>query len=49
MNRVANDMAVAWPLNRGPLIVTVYFAEAEGSDEQRDAIIAEVARITAGA
>jgi beta-lactamase class A len=45
MNGVANDIAVVWPPNRGPLIATVYFAEARASDEQRDAIIAEVGRI----
>ena len=49
MNGVANDIAVVWPPNRGPLIVTVYFAEAQGSDEQRDAVIAEVGRTAAGA
>lgn len=47
MNGVANDIAVVWPPNRRPLIVTVYFAEAQASDEQRDAIIAEVGRIAA--
>jgi beta-lactamase class A len=45
MNGVANDISVVWPPNRGPLIVTVYFAEAQASDEQRDAIIAEVGGI----
>jgi beta-lactamase class A len=44
-NGVANDIAVVWPPNRRPVIVTVYSAEAKASDEQRDAIIAEVGRI----
>jgi beta-lactamase class A len=47
MNGAANDIAVAWPPDRRPLIATVYFAEAKASDEQRDAIIAEVGRIAA--
>jgi beta-lactamase class A len=49
MNGAANDIAMAWPPKGGPLIVTVYFAEARASDEQRDAIIAEVGRIAAAA
>jgi beta-lactamase class A len=44
-NRAANDIAVAWSATRGPLVVTVYFAEGRASDEQRDAVIAEVGRI----
>jgi beta-lactamase class A len=44
-NGVANDIAVAWPPGRPPLLAAVYFAEAQASDEQRDAVIAEVARI----
>ena len=47
MNGVANDIAVVWPPERGPIIVTAYFAESSASGEQRDAILAEVGRIAA--
>jgi beta-lactamase class A len=42
---VANDIAVAWPPGRAPMLITAYYAEFSGTDEQRDAVLADVARI----
>lgn len=44
---IANDIAVAWPPGRAPLIITCYFAGAPVSDDQRNAAIAEVGEIAA--
>jgi len=37
-----NDVAVIWPPNRAPLIVTAYYIESQGSRDERDAILADV-------
>jgi beta-lactamase class A len=45
-----NDIAIAWPPNRAPLIVTAYYNAAASSDEINDkdqAVLAEVGRIAA--
>ena len=42
-----NDIAVVWPPGRGPIVVTVYFAESAASDEARNTVIAEVGRLAA--
>jgi beta-lactamase class A len=42
-----NDIAVIWPSDRGPLVVTAYYAEAPGTDDQSNAVIADVGRIAA--
>ena len=46
-NGVSNDVAVAWPPERRPLIITTYFTESKASDEQRDLVLAEVGRVAA--
>jgi beta-lactamase class A len=40
-----NDIAVAWPPNRAPIIVTAYYAEASASLDQRNAVLEAVGRI----
>jgi beta-lactamase class A len=40
-----NDIAVVWPPDRGPLIITCYYTESPGSDDQSSGVIAEVARL----
>jgi beta-lactamase class A len=45
-NAETNDIAVIWPPGRGPIVVTAYFAESTASDEARNAVLAEVARLT---
>jgi beta-lactamase class A len=44
-NGTANDIAVIWPANRAPLLVTVYLTGSRASADERNAIIAEVGRI----
>jgi beta-lactamase class A len=44
---VTNDVAVIWPPGRPPLIVTAYYAEASGSDGEREAVLAEIGRLAA--
>jgi beta-lactamase class A len=40
-----NDIAVAWPPDRGPLILSAYYAESTAPIEKRSAVLADVARI----
>ena len=47
-NGVANDVAIAWPPGRAPLLVTAYYAEADTDGDTRNAVLAEVGRIAAG-
>jgi beta-lactamase class A len=42
-----NDVAVIWPPDRGPRIVTVYFAESPAPVERRNAVIATIGRLAA--
>lgn len=42
-----NDIAVAWPPGRAPIVVAAYYAEAPGSAEVRDAVLEAVGRIVA--
>jgi beta-lactamase class A len=42
-----NDVAVAWPPRKAPVLLSVYYAESSASADQRNAILAEVARIVA--
>jgi beta-lactamase class A len=44
---IGNDIAVAWPPGRAPLVIACYFAGAPVSDDQRNATIAEVGAIAA--
>lgn len=46
-NGVTNDIAVAWPPGRAPLLVTAYYAEYAQPKGARNAVIAEVGRIAA--
>ncbi|MGR6465734.1 class A beta-lactamase [Rhizobium sp. PAMB 3182] len=41
----ANDIAVAWPTDRPPVIVTAYCEIPKIESEERDAVIAEIGRI----
>ncbi|MGI8560399.1 MAG: class A beta-lactamase [Luteimonas sp.] len=47
-NGVTNDIAIAWPPGRGPLLVAAYYAEASIPQQRRNALLAEVGRIAAG-
>jgi beta-lactamase class A len=47
-NGVTNDIAIAWPPGRAPLLVTAYFAESSIPQDQRNTVLAEVGRIAAG-
>lgn len=44
-NAQTNDIAVIWPPGRGPIIVTVYFADSPASDDARDSVLAHVGRL----
>jgi beta-lactamase class A len=46
-NNATNDVAVIWPPGRAPLVVTAYYVEARASDDERNAILAEVGRLAA--
>jgi beta-lactamase class A len=43
-----NDIAVVWPPDRGPLVVTAYYAESAAPDEEREQVLAEVGRLAVG-
>lgn len=44
-----NDVGVAWPPGRAPLLLAVYYAESTASPDQRNGVVAEVGRIVAEA
>ncbi len=46
-NGQTNDIAVLWPPGRAPIVVAVYYAESPASDDARNAVVAEVGRLTA--
>jgi beta-lactamase class A len=46
---VANDLAIAWPPGKPPIIIAVYYAESRATPDERDKIIAAVGRIVAAA
>lgn len=48
-NNATNDIAVLWPPNRAPILVTAYYVDAHASDDDRNAVLAEVGRIAVGA
>jgi len=48
-NNATNDVAVIWPPGRAPIIIAAYYAEARASDDERDAVLAEVGRLAATA
>ena len=43
----ANDIAIAWPLRRKPLVLAVYLTESTVAPDAQNAAIAEVARAVA--
>ena len=45
----SNDIAIIWPPARQPLVVAVYLTQTTAPAEDRDAAIAEVARLVAAA
>ena len=44
-NGAANDIAVIWPPSRAPILVAAYYAEARATDDERNAVLAEVGRL----
>jgi beta-lactamase class A len=44
-----NDVAVAWPPGRAPILIAAYFNGAHAYPESREAVLAEVGRIAAKA
>ena len=46
-NGVTNDVAIAWPPGRAPLLITAYYTEYAQPKDARNAVIAEVGRIAA--
>src|SRR5262245_1001895 len=44
-NGATNDIAVVWPPDRAPILVTAYYAEARATDDERNAVLAEVGRL----
>ena len=42
-----NDIAIIWPGNRAPVLVTAYLTECAGPEEKRKAVLAEVGRLVA--
>jgi beta-lactamase class A len=43
-----NDIAIVWPPDRGPLVVTAYYAESAATDDEREQVLAEVGRLAIG-
>lgn len=43
-NNAGNDVAVIWPPNRPPLIVTVYYTDSKASSEQINGVMAEIGK-----
>jgi beta-lactamase class A len=46
-NNASNDVAIVWPTDRPPLIVTVYYSESKATSEQINSLMAEVGRLVA--
>jgi beta-lactamase class A len=46
-NNATNDVAVIWPPKRKPVLVAAYYAESRASDDERNAVLAEVGRLAA--
>jgi beta-lactamase class A len=46
-NGATGDVGVAWPPGRAPIVVAVYLVAPQGSDDSRNDIFAEVARLVA--
>lgn len=48
-NGAANDVGIAWPPGRAPILVTAYHDHADATGDERAATLAEVGRIVAAA
>ena len=46
-NGMSNDIAIAWPPGRKPLLVTAYYDAPQATDDVRNAVLGEVGRIVA--
>lgn len=46
-NGVANDIAIAWPPDRKPLLVAAYYDAPDATEQMRNAVLAEVGRVVA--
>ena len=44
-HNATNDIAVIWPPERAPIIVTAYYTDAAASEDERSAVLAEVGRL----
>jgi beta-lactamase class A len=44
-----NDVAISWPPGRAPIIIAAYFTGSSRARDERGAVLADVARIVAGA
>ena len=44
-HNATNDVAIIWPPNRAPVLVTAYYVDANASGDDRSAVIAEIGRI----
>jgi beta-lactamase class A len=47
-NGTANDVAIVWPPGRAPILMAVYYTGSTAPAADRDAVIADVARIVSG-
>ncbi|WP_263381690.1 class A beta-lactamase [Granulicella arctica] len=45
----SNDIAILWPPNQAPIIITAYLTECAGPEAKRGAVLAEVARLVRAA
>jgi beta-lactamase class A len=46
-DNTTNDIAIVWPVERPPVLITVYLTECKGPEARRNAIIAKVGRLVA--
>jgi len=46
-DNTTNDIAIIWPGNRAPVLITAYLTECAGPEEKRKAVLAEVGRLVA--
>lgn len=44
---ITNDIAVIWPENRAPIVVTAYYTQAQASPKERNEVLATVGRVAA--
>jgi len=48
-NNATHDVAVIWPPERAPIIVTAYYVEARASEDERNVVLAEIGHLAAAA